>query len=99
MASKTAALAAVKPKRCHGVRSTKLASSMMLNLCVSMERLVPAETSILHVPVLAARAVRARRKPEARRWLESPSWGAMLLSTQRICCARVTSLVSIALAQ
>ncbi|KAJ0867475.1 hypothetical protein HanRHA438_Chr12g0563621 [Helianthus annuus] len=34
MASSMAALAAVNPNRCHGVKSTKLASSMMENLCV-----------------------------------------------------------------
>lgn len=34
MASRMAALAAVKPKRCHGVKSTKLASSMTENLWV-----------------------------------------------------------------
>lgn len=42
VASRMAALAAVKPKRCQGVRSTKLASSMTENLWVSMERLVRA---------------------------------------------------------
>jgi len=40
VASRMAALAAVKPKRCQGVRSTKLASSMTENLWVSRERLV-----------------------------------------------------------
>lgn len=104
MTSRMAELAAVKPNRCQGVKSTKLASSMTEKVWVSMGagRLVRASAtaaSILQLPDLAAREARARRKAEARRWLESPSGGAMLLRTQRICWARVTSLDSMALAQ
>ncbi|KAK8710894.1 hypothetical protein V6N13_146203 [Hibiscus sabdariffa] len=95
-----AAFSVVKPNRCHGVKSTKLANSMTEKVWVSIERLQRAlavAASILQVPLLAARAVRARRKAQVRRWLESPSGGAMLFRTQRICWARVrvASLLSI----
>ncbi|KAK3004186.1 hypothetical protein RJ639_020092 [Escallonia herrerae] len=77
----------------------------MENLCVCMESAMfalafaMAAVSILQVPLFAARAMSARRKPQVRRWFESPSDGAMLLRTQRICCASVASLLSMALAQ
>lgn len=88
----------MNPNRCHGVRSTKLVSSMTENLWVVTEMLV-ACVRILHVPVLAARAISALRKQHVSLWFESPSDGAMLLSTQRICWANVASLDWIALAQ
>lgn len=97
MTSSTAEFAAAKPNRCHGVRSTKLASSMTEKRWIWSA--ADATGRIFDVPLLAAREASARLKAEAKRWLESPSGEAMLLRTHRICCASVTSLDSMAFAQ
>lgn len=71
MASRMATLAAVKPKRCQGVKSTKAARSIREKVCVvsEEENAVVIAARILQLPVLVARVTRARRKAEVRRWL------------------------------
>uniref|UniRef100_A0A804Q203 Uncharacterized protein n=1 Tax=Zea mays TaxID=4577 RepID=A0A804Q203_MAIZE len=105
-ARRMAPLEAVKPKRCHGMRSTYSASSvtdMARSRGAGVLAAAAAAADWVVLPGGAhrrhARATSARSNHDVRRWLGSPCEEAMLLSTHMACCASVTSLDSSAAAQ